>query len=393
MAFWGWDRVQWERTVAAGNVDVRQLLIAVAYQLCGINDLHWEIRGFKMRLFCGRVFGDAAVEETVSRIQSHLDTLGYAAQLRRPNLQRALYELMLAARSPLLDDLAQRPGLLPDIRDRTTHNPGRSGVEQLAGTMVDMGVLSALPFPARLTRNEWLARSRAGDLDVPELWLEYAKRWFQTSTLTRSSRSQTYFALIKLGRWINHEQPEHADPGSWTRVLVAGRPIFADQTAGSLQGRELPSPHCRSVPLGRQAAVSGSVNHRIPTRREPKMSASAPAVNSVCALVGNLTADPVLKQLGDDRKVCQLRLAVNDPKDQSMFIDVATFGAQADACAEYLATGRAVAGTGRLVYREWDDNGTRRRRHHIVGRVQFGGKPNGDEPAESTTNSDDETSF
>ena len=90
------------------------------------------------------------------------------------------------------------------------------------------------------------------------------------------------------------------------------------------------------------------------------MSASAPAVNSV-ALVGNLTADPILKQLDDDRKVCQLRLAVNDQKDQPpMFIDIATFGAQADACAKYLTKGRAIAVTGRLVYREWDDNGTRR---------------------------------
>ena len=163
----------------------------------------------------------AAVEETVGRVQAHLDTLGYAAQLRRPNLQRALYELMLAVRSPLLDDLGARPELLPEIRDRTSHNPGRSGVEQLARTLVDMGVLSALPFPARLTRDEWLARSRAGDLDVPQLWLDYAKRWFQTSTLTRSSRSQTYFALIKLGRWIKHEQPDDADPGSWTRELAA----------------------------------------------------------------------------------------------------------------------------------------------------------------------------
>ena len=113
------------------------------------------------------------------------------------------------------------------------------------------------------------------------------------------------------------------------------------------------------------------------------MSASAPAVNSV-TLVGNLTADPVLKQLDEDRKVCQLRLAVNDAKDQPMFIDVATFGAQADACAKYLTKGRAVAVTGRLVYREWDDNGTRRSRHHIVGRVQFGGRPdNDDQPTDN----------
>ncbi len=121
------------------------------------------------------------------------------------------------------------------------------------------------------------------------------------------------------------------------------------------------------------------------------MSASAPAVNFV-ALVGNLTADPVLKQLDDDRKVCQLRLAVNDQKDQPpMFIDIATFGAQADACAKYLTKGRAIAVTGPLVYREWDYNGTRRSKHHIIGRVQFGGKPEDDGPVEN--GNDDEHTF
>ena len=120
------------------------------------------------------------------------------------------------------------------------------------------------------------------------------------------------------------------------------------------------------------------------------MSASALAVNSV-TLVGNLTADPVLKQLDEGRKVCQLRIAVNDVKDQPMFIDVSTFGAQADACAKYLTKGRAVAVTGRLVYREWDDNGTRRSRHHVVGRVQFGGKPN--EAADTDDTTEETTDF
>jgi hypothetical protein len=132
IAFWGWDRVQWQRTIAEGDVDVRQLVIAVAYQLCGFADLHWEIRGFKCSLFCRRVFGAAAVEETVGRVQAHLDTLGYAAQLQRPNLQRGLCELMLAARTPLLDDLAARPELLVELRARDQHRTRRAGVEQLA---------------------------------------------------------------------------------------------------------------------------------------------------------------------------------------------------------------------------------------------------------------------
>ncbi len=118
------------------------------------------------------------------------------------------------------------------------------------------------------------------------------------------------------------------------------------------------------------------------------MSTQAPAVNSV-TLVGNLTADPVLKQLDDERSVCQLRLAVNDQPEQPLFIDVATFGAQAEACARYLSKGRAVAVTGRVAYREWEaEDGSKRSRHSVVGRVQFGGKPE-EQPADAADADED----
>ena len=76
----------------------------------------------------------------------------------------------------------------------------------------------------------------------------------------------------------------------------------------------------------------------------------------VMALVCNLTADPVLRTIDENHKLCDLRLAVNDHNDQPpLFIDIATFGSQAEACAKYLAKGRAIAVTGRLIYREWVD--------------------------------------
>jgi single-strand DNA-binding protein len=111
-------------------------------------------------------------------------------------------------------------------------------------------------------------------------------------------------------------------------------------------------------------------------------------------LVGHLTADPVLRPIDENRKVCDMRLAVNDQKDQPpLFIDVATFGSQAEACAKYLSKGRAIAVTGRLIYREWlADDGTRRSKHQVVGRVQFGGKP--DEPAaDNNTDSEEVATF
>jgi single-strand DNA-binding protein len=113
------------------------------------------------------------------------------------------------------------------------------------------------------------------------------------------------------------------------------------------------------------------------------MSTQAPAVNSV-TLIGNLTSDPELRSLADGRNVCDMRLAVNDQSDQPpLFIDVVTFGASAEACAKYLGKGRPIAVTGRLVYRQWEaQDGTKRFKHSVVGRVRFGGRPEDGEPAD-----------
>jgi single-strand DNA-binding protein len=109
------------------------------------------------------------------------------------------------------------------------------------------------------------------------------------------------------------------------------------------------------------------------------MSTTAPNVNTV-TLVGQLTADPVLRSLVNGRSVCDLRLAVNDQRDQPpLFVDVATFGPGADACAEYLSKGRTVAVTGRLVYREWEKDGVKHSKHQVFGRVTFGGRDTADD--------------
>ena len=121
------------------------------------------------------------------------------------------------------------------------------------------------------------------------------------------------------------------------------------------------------------------------------MSSSDLAVNSI-TLVGHLTSDPILRDLPDGRAVCDMRLAVSDQRDQPpLYIDVATFGAAAAACEKYLAKGRQIAVTGRLVYREWHaPDGTKRSKHAVIGRVRFGaGRSNG----QPTDEHDDEHEF
>ena len=168
---------------AVPTANYRQAVAAVAYLLCDQQDLHHAFAGWKLRLFTGRVFGPAPVDRALAQIQGYLDGLGQATVLGRPNLQGALYELMLLAGSPLLEDLAKHGELLARMRARETNNARRHGVEQLTRTLVEMGVMARMPFATQPSREEWLDRSQAGEIDVPPEWLAWTRRWFETSTL------------------------------------------------------------------------------------------------------------------------------------------------------------------------------------------------------------------
>jgi single-strand DNA-binding protein len=102
-------------------------------------------------------------------------------------------------------------------------------------------------------------------------------------------------------------------------------------------------------------------------------------MNSI-TLVGRLTKDPELTERGET-KVCDLRIAVNGRGDQSpLFIDVAAFGPQGQACSEYLSKGSQVSVAGSLRYSEWEKKPTgnskakpeKRSKHSVVAQsVQF----------------------
>jgi hypothetical protein len=221
LAFWGWDRDQWVQTLRGAHNNYRQAVAAVGYLLCDQRDLHDAFGRWKLRRLTDRVFGTKPVEDALGSVQGYLDGLGQATMLQRPNLQHALYEWMLLAGSPLLEDLAPQSELLAWLRGREVNNARRHGVEQLARTLFEMGVLERMPFHTQPSREEWLARSQAGEIDVPPAWLAWTRRWFETSTLALTSRRTIYYALIKAGRWLHAEHPDRADPASWDRELAA----------------------------------------------------------------------------------------------------------------------------------------------------------------------------
>jgi single-strand DNA-binding protein len=97
-------------------------------------------------------------------------------------------------------------------------------------------------------------------------------------------------------------------------------------------------------------------------------------MNSV-TMTGRLTRDPDLKHAGD-RAICDLRIAVDNGRHPSTFIDVAVFDGQAYSCAEFLEKGRLVGVEGKLALDEWrDGDGKIRRRYRVIGRVEFLDRP------------------
>ena len=112
-----------------------------------------------------------------------------------------------------------------------------------------------------------------------------------------------------------------------------------------------------------------------------------PGLNKVI-LLGNLTRDPELRSTGRGSAVCALGLAVNrrftmangEAREETCFVDIDVWGAQAQSCAGYLRKGAQALVEGRLRLDQWQDRNTGQQRSRLkvtAERVQFLGLPRG----------------
>lgn len=98
-------------------------------------------------------------------------------------------------------------------------------------------------------------------------------------------------------------------------------------------------------------------------------------------IIGNLGADPELRQTQSGTAVCQLSVATNEqwkdqsgtPQERTEWHRVVVFGRQAENVAKYLSKGRSVYVEGRIQTRSWTgDDGQKRYTTEIVAQtVQF----------------------
>mgnify|MGYP006285167681 CR=1 FL=1 len=109
-------------------------------------------------------------------------------------------------------------------------------------------------------------------------------------------------------------------------------------------------------------------------------------------LMGNLTRDPEQRQLPSGTSVCMFGLAVNrqyktaqgEDREETCFVDIETWGRQAELCADRLRKGEPVMIEGRLQQDRWEDRQTgearsrlrvRALRVQFMGAIMGGGRP------------------
>ena len=101
---------------------------------------------------------------------------------------------------------------------------------------------------------------------------------------------------------------------------------------------------------------------------------------------GNLTKDPVVRELPSGSSVCELRVAVDGMGglEEPGFITVSVFGKPGEAAARYLTKGWLVAVDGRLQFAQWEtEEKGARHEYTVIGNVEFlsAPRPNEDAPA------------
>ncbi len=91
-------------------------------------------------------------------------------------------------------------------------------------------------------------------------------------------------------------------------------------------------------------------------------------------LIGNLTRDPELRVTANGNSICKFGLAVNrayqtrdgERREETTFIDIDSFGKQAEVISKYMRRGRPLMVEGRLKLDQWESDGQKRSRLGVV---------------------------
>ena len=216
-SFWGWTTEEWIDSIERRRME-RQHIVAIAYLLCDFANLH--------RLKCDhlvygclahKVFGRGYMKTVSDRVHALLLEWGYIKHGMSASIMRIVFEALLFILPPHLDQLTLDH--LKTVIARKSSRIGSYSIVAFSRVLASMGTVpDALeiyrPVPDKKS-------SPALTLGVPLEWARLCRLWFDRSTDAKCSRTESYYFLLNIGRWLGQIHPTALSPADWTRDLAA----------------------------------------------------------------------------------------------------------------------------------------------------------------------------
>ncbi len=242
-SFWGWSDEQWVEIIRTSESRRRNphFKLAFAYVICGFSRIY-DCAPFDYVALASKIFGTEAVSAAIEDVRKMLVGVGYA-----DNYRATVSLALLLNRSPYLSDLTTE--ILEEFRNLGLYDHFKKGMYTISRALAQLGVISR-PIESLREKPENRAKRKnpARFEGIAREWLAWCDRWYETSTLTLSTRNHTYGSLLKTGRWLSSAHPEIVSPAQWTRELAAEFVSVVDKlnvgewSHGAVQARKQGKP-------------------------------------------------------------------------------------------------------------------------------------------------------
>jgi integrase len=210
--YWGWSDQQWLALINSQSTRTGHLL-AAAYLLTGFKRFYDLKRKAHLLVTARGVFRRDVFDGECGRLMTALDRVGFKCSSMRSFMPSVIAAVALEGDDPRLERFDR--ALLERVR-RLYRGPIGKRIIMLTNGLAALGLV---PQPIRFR----VYASRRGEEpgDIHPEWMNWCRRWLQTSTLRERSRQASYNALMRVGVWLGKTHPEVIGPEQWTVELCA----------------------------------------------------------------------------------------------------------------------------------------------------------------------------
>ncbi len=225
--FWDWNEEDWAQIIGfSGSTfekvyrvpkDTRNHLVAIIYLLFEFDTHRPGGIGLRAYSVATKVFGEELTNKACDQITEAYLNLGYGRDRAKVRLKGAICDLLLANRSPYLEDLTI--DVIKDLREnKSLPKYLKADLIAISHGLSCLGIINE-PLKVQIKQEERFGNNDA-TANVSSNWLQWCQRWHNTSTLAPSTRRGAYFQILKVGRWLTCKHPEINTPEQWTRELA-----------------------------------------------------------------------------------------------------------------------------------------------------------------------------